>query len=79
MGVIDRFVERGDTVIVIEHQPDVIAAADWVVDLGPEGGERVVAQGPPDAVSAHAVSHTGAVLRALPRRVAKELGLGARS
>jgi excinuclease ABC subunit A len=71
LRVLDRFVERGDTVVVIEHHPDVVAAADWIVDLGPEGGEgggKVVVQGPPEKVAAKAASHTGAVLR--------ELGLG---
>ncbi|MEZ4335953.1 MAG: hypothetical protein R3B82_04935 [Sandaracinaceae bacterium] len=68
LRVLERFVERGDTVIVIEHHPDVIAAADWIVDLGPEGGEgggRVVVQGPPEKVAASKKSHTGAVLRSL--------------
>ncbi len=68
LQVITRFVERGDTVVVIEHHPDVIAAADWVVDLGPEGGDgggRVVVQGTPEKVAACHESHTGAVLRRL--------------
>ncbi len=66
--VLSRFVERGDTVVVIEHHPDVIAAADWIVDLGPEGGDgggRVVVQGTPEKVAASKKSHTGAVLREL--------------
>ncbi|MCB9591490.1 MAG: excinuclease ABC subunit UvrA [Sandaracinaceae bacterium] len=66
LTVLGRFVERGDTVVVIEHHPDVIAAADWVVDLGPDGGDgggRVVVQGPPEKVAACDASHTGAVLR----------------
>ncbi len=67
-SVLERFVERGDTVVVIEHHPDVIAAADWIVDLGPEGGEgggRVVVEGPPERVAAHEKSATGAVLAPL--------------
>ena len=47
LGVLDRLVERGDTVAVIEHHPDVMLASDWIIDLGPEGGNhggRVVAQ-----------------------------------
>jgi len=71
LSVVTRFVERGDTVVVIEHHPDVIAAADWVVDLGPEGGEgggRVVVQGTPEDVAACEVSHTGAVLREVLER-----------
>ena len=68
LGVLERFVLRGDTVVVIEHHPDVIAAADWIVDLGPEGGEgggRVVVQGPPEKVAKSAKSHTGKVLRGI--------------
>src|SRR5690606_34342718 len=68
LTVLERFVERGDTVVVIEHHPDVIVAADWIVDLGPEGGEeggRVVVQGPPEKIAAHSGSHTGRVLRPL--------------
>jgi len=49
ISVLGRLVERGDTLLVIEHHPDVIAAADWVVELGPDGGPRggrIVFQGP---------------------------------
>jgi excinuclease ABC subunit A len=74
LSVLGSFVERGDTLVVIEHHPDVILAADWVVDLGPEGGARggrIVAKGTPEAI-AEKRSHTGAVLagelaRARPR------------
>jgi excinuclease ABC subunit A len=65
--VLDRFVARGDTVVVIEHHLDVILQADWVIDLGPEGGEgggRVVAIGPPEVIAACEESHTGRALRA---------------
>ena len=60
-------VDGGDTLLVIEHHPDVVAAADHVIDLGPEGGAEgghVVVEGPPAAVAACAASHTGAALRA---------------
>jgi excinuclease ABC subunit A len=56
----------GNTLLVIEHNLDVIKTADWVIDLGPEGGEgggRIVAQGPPEEVAACEVSHTGQFLR----------------
>jgi len=66
LGVLNRLVDRGDTVAVIEHHPDVMLAADWIVDLGPEGGihgGRVVAQGTPEIIAKRAGSHTGQVLR----------------
>jgi excinuclease ABC subunit A len=65
-GVLTKFVERGDSVVVIEHHPDVILAADWVIDLGPEGGEgggQLVAQGTPEEIAACERSHTGRALR----------------
>ncbi|MBM4194917.1 MAG: excinuclease ABC subunit A [Gemmatimonadetes bacterium] len=73
LRVLDRLVESGHTVLLIEHNLDVIARADWVVDLGPEGGSgggRVVAMGPPAEVARHATSHTGRFLRALIERTA---------
>ncbi|MEJ5357560.1 MAG: excinuclease ABC subunit UvrA [Desulfobacterales bacterium] len=63
--VLQRLVDAGHTVVVIEHHLDVIAAADWVIDLGPEGGERggaLVAEGPPEEIAACAASATGAFL-----------------
>jgi excinuclease ABC subunit A len=64
--VLHRLVDAGNTVLVIEHNLDVIAEADWIVDLGPEGGDaggRVVAQGAPEDVARAARrSHTGRVL-----------------
>jgi excinuclease ABC subunit A len=50
ISVLERLVERGDTLVIVEHHPDVIASADWVVELGPEGGARggqVVFEGEP--------------------------------
>jgi len=58
--------DAGNTVLFIEHNVDLVACADWVIDLGPEGGEhggRIVAQGPPEAVAEAADSHTGRYLK----------------
>jgi excinuclease ABC subunit A len=66
LGVLDRLVEQGNTVIVIEHNLDVIKTADWVIDMGPEGGSgggTVVAEGTPEDVAAMDISYTGAFLR----------------
>ena len=66
--VLHRLVDGGHTVIVIEHQLDLIAEADWVIDLGPEGGEaggQLVACGTPEAIAAHPESHTGTFLKKL--------------
>ncbi len=65
---LQRLIDNGGSLIVIEHNLDVIKAADWVIDLGPEGGAgggRVVAAGPPEAVAAVAESYTGKYLRAV--------------
>ncbi|MFP4055578.1 MAG: excinuclease ABC subunit UvrA [Candidatus Brocadiia bacterium] len=67
LEVFARLADRGNTLLVIEHNPDVIKCADWIIDLGPEGGEeggRIVAQGPPEDVAATPGSHTGEVLAA---------------
>ena len=68
LDVLQRLVERGNTVLVIEHQLDVIKVADYVIDLGPESGElggRVVAAGTPEEVARCAESHTGRALAEL--------------
>ena len=65
VNVLNRLVSLGHTVIVIEHNLDVIKMADWVIDLGPEGGDaggRVVVEGPPEEIVGHPKSHTGAYL-----------------
>jgi excinuclease ABC subunit A len=68
LEVLDRLVDQGNTVLVIEHNLDVIKTADWVIDLGPEGGARgglLLTEGTPEEVSTHPESHTGKVLRPL--------------
>jgi excinuclease ABC subunit A len=85
LHVLHRLRDAGNTVVVIEHNLDVIKTADWVVDLGPEGGDgggTIVAQGTPEAVAAVAASHTGHYLRrvlappaAAPARKARAKGL----
>ena len=76
LDVLDRLVARGNTIIVIEHNLDVIKTADWIIDLGPEGGDqggRVIAEGTPEAVAKIRGSHTGTYLRRTlrPRRERK--------
>jgi excinuclease ABC subunit A len=66
LGVLNRLVDQGNSVLVIEHNLDVIKTADWVIDLGPEGGAgggRVVAVGPPEEIAVAEESHTGQFLR----------------
>ncbi len=68
LDVLHRLVDRGNTVVVIEHNLEVVKTADWIVDLGPEGGSgggRVVAAGPPDAVAREPASHTGHCLTSI--------------
>ena len=70
LEVLDRLVSRGNTVVMIEHNLDMIQAADWIVDLGPEGGRdggRIVAIGTPEAVAAVPGSHTGRFLARMVR------------
>jgi len=65
LKVLNQLVDAGNTVVVIEHNLDVIKTADWIVDMGPEGGDgggRIVAQGTPETVAADPASHTGRYL-----------------
>jgi excinuclease ABC subunit A len=65
LEVLHRLVDLGNTVVVIEHNMHVIKTADWIIDLGPEGGQgggRVIAEGPPERVAEEAASHTGRYL-----------------
>jgi len=71
LDVLNKLVDRGNTVIVIEHNLEVIKVADWIIDLGPEGGDDggyIVAEGTPEEVAQNPNSYTGKFLR-------KELGL----
>jgi excinuclease ABC subunit A len=84
--VLERLVAAGNSIVVIEHNLDVIKTADWVVDLGPEGGPdggRVVAAGTPEEVARVAESHTGhhlaAILGAVPRARAQRSRSAGRS
>jgi excinuclease ABC subunit A len=65
LRVLHRLVDAGNTVVVIEHNLDVMAEADWILDLGPEGGDsggHIVAQGAPSAVARQKRGHTGRIL-----------------
>jgi len=84
LGVLHRLREHGNTVVVIEHNLDVIKTADWVIDLGPEGGHRggqIIAEGTPEQIASSPASHTGAFLKKmLPqggRKAAKTEAVGA--
>ncbi len=71
LAVLHRLRDAGNTVVVIEHNLDVIKTADWVIDLGPEGGDgggRIVAAGAPEAIAANPASHTGRYLAAVLAR-----------
>ncbi|MBO6603653.1 MAG: excinuclease ABC subunit UvrA [Roseicyclus sp.] len=76
LEVLHELVEQGNTVIVIEHNLDVVKTADWIIDIGPEGGDgggRIVAEGTPEDVALEERSHTGRYLAAmLKQRVAAE-------
>jgi len=66
MDVIQRLVDKGNSVLVIEHNLDVIRCSDWIIDLGPEGGDKggeIVVTGTPEEVAAHPTSHTGRYLK----------------
>ncbi len=66
LNVLNRLADMGNTIIIIEHNLDVIKSADWIIDLGPEGGERggeVIAEGRPEDVARNERSYTGQYLR----------------
>ena len=71
LKVLQQLVDAGNTVVVIEHNLDVIKTADWLIDMGPEGGSgggQIIAQGPPEVIAAHPGSHTGRYLTPLLKR-----------
>ena len=71
LGCFDALLEQGHSLVVIEHNMDVIKCADWIIDLGPEGGDEggeVVAAGRPEEIARHNVSYTGRFLREVLRR-----------
>jgi excinuclease ABC subunit A len=74
--VLHELVEQGNSVVVIEHNLEVIKTADWVIDMGPEGGDgggRIVAQGTPEDIAGSKESHTGRFLKeVLARRPLKK-------
>jgi excinuclease ABC subunit A len=66
LNVLNRLIDLGNTVIIIEHNLDVIKSADYIIDLGPEGGQeggRIIAEGTPEEVSMNPDSYTGKFLR----------------
>lgn len=75
MSVLDRLVEKGNTVLVIEHNPDIIRLADHIIDLGPEGGEcggEVVYTGSPAGITGCGGSHTGRMLKRYVRTASRK-------
>ncbi|MGL6175983.1 MAG: hypothetical protein ACRC1U_03180, partial [Vibrionaceae bacterium] len=67
-AVLHRLRDHGNTIVVIEHNLDVIKTADWIIDLGPEGGSgggQIIAQGTPENVAKVTVSHTARFLKAM--------------
>ncbi|MFC0336686.1 excinuclease ABC subunit A [Kushneria avicenniae] len=71
LGVLHRLRDQGNSVVVIEHNLDVIKTADWIIDLGPEGGSgggRIIAEGTPEEISEQEISHTGRFLKPLLAR-----------
>ncbi len=75
--MLHELVETGNTVVVIEHNLEVIKTADWIIDLGPEGGDgggEIVAAGAPEDIASQPSSYTGAFLKPVLSRRARERG-----
>jgi excinuclease ABC subunit A len=71
LEVLHKLVDLGNTVLVVEHQLDVVKTADWVIDLGPEGGDEggyLIAEGTPEQVAASENSYTGKYLKEILRK-----------
>jgi excinuclease ABC subunit A len=72
LAVLNELVDRGNTIVVIEHNLDVIKTADWVIDIGPEGGDdggRIIATGTPEQVAGVKGSYTGRFLKSVLKPV----------
>ncbi len=81
LAVLHRFRDHGNTVVVIEHNLDVIKTADWIIDLGPEGGSgggQIIATGTPDEVAESKLSHTGRFLKLMLKNHQKKLAASAK-
>ena len=71
MNVLNKLVDKGNTVLIIEHNMDVIKMADWIIDLGPEGGRsggEIIAEGTPEEVAKSGKGHTAQFLKAELKR-----------
>jgi len=79
LQVFQRLVDAGHSVVIIEHNLDVIKSADWVIDLGPEAGDQggqIIAEGTPEQTAAHPASHTGQALKeVLPKKLQRQAAL----
>jgi excinuclease ABC subunit A len=66
IDVLNRLVDQGNSIVIIEHHPDIIKVSDWLIDLGPEGGDRggyLVAEGTPEQIAVNKASYTGQFLK----------------
>ncbi|MCJ7812350.1 excinuclease ABC subunit UvrA, partial [bacterium] len=75
LSVLNRLVDKGNTVVVIEHNPEVIKTADWIIDLGPEGGDdggTVVATGSPEEIAKVKGSYTGQLLKEVLKTITEQ-------
>jgi excinuclease ABC subunit A len=75
LEVLQQLVDSGNTVIVIEHNLDVIKTADWIIDLGPEGGEKggeIIAQGTPEKIVKNEISYTGMFLQRVLEKASRK-------